>query len=91
MIIIDPANDKMVCMPSSNALGNGSSIVLQQQKEKNFNLFINVICIQIYPMSLEKRFKIRPDGFVSKKRILVDTIALNIDSYRFCDARMHTS
>lgn len=38
------------------------------------------------PISLEKRFMIRPDGFVSKNRIFVDTKTRNILSCKFCDA-----
>lgn len=39
------------------------------------------------PISLENRFKIRPDGFVSKNRIVVDMMPANIVSCSFCDAR----
>lgn len=39
-------------------------------------------------MSFENRFKILPDGFVSKNRIVVATTPLNIELYSFCEARM---
>lgn len=44
-----------------------------------------------YPISLENRFKIRPDGFVSKNLIVVEIIPLNIALYSLCDARMQTA
>lgn len=41
----------------------------------------------VAPISLENRFKIRPDGFVSKNRIDVEIMPLNMKSCSFCDAR----
>lgn len=41
------------------------------------------------PKSLENKFKIRPDGFMSKNRNDVDTIPLNIALCNLWDARTH--
>lgn len=42
----------------------------------------------IAPMSFENLFKIRPDGFVSKKRIGARNTLENILLWRFFDARI---
>lgn len=39
------------------------------------------------PKSLENKLRIRPDGFVSKKRSDVDIIPLNMALCNLCDAR----
>lgn len=43
-----------------------------------------------YPMSRENLFKIRPAGLILKKRIVVDSSALNILLCNFFDAFKHT-
>lgn len=40
----------------------------------------------VLPISFESRFIIRPDGFVSKKRIFVEINPRNMASCSFCDA-----
>lgn len=40
-----------------------------------------------YPISLENRFSILPDGFVSKNRIGAEMTPLNIVLCSFCEAR----
>lgn len=42
-------------------------------------------------MSFEKRFKMRPEGFVSKNRNFVEMIPLNMELQMVCDARMQIS
>lgn len=57
-----------------------------------FNLFLQIAIVRgIYPISFENRFKIRPDGFVSKNLIVVEMMPLNIELWRFCEARKQTA
>lgn len=43
--------------------------------------------LDAYPTSFENRFKIRPEGFVSKKRIVAEMAPVNIELCNFCEAR----
>lgn len=42
------------------------------------------------PMSLENLFRIRPEGLVSKNRIVADIMLLNIKLCNFIELRIHT-
>lgn len=46
-----------------------------------------MLSLQTHPISRAKRFKIRPDAFVSKNRIVVEIIPLNIALWIFCEIR----
>lgn len=79
---IAPNNTKLPCMPSNMVSGSASSTVLWTEKMNEFCHFKyetkSSIDFKTHPISFEKRFKILPDGFVSKNRIVVKIIPLNI-------------
>lgn len=80
--IIDPNIAKKICVPSSIDFGKNSSTALKMAKA---SCVIEYIYWQniAYPISLENRFKIRPDGLVSKNRMVVEMIPLNMALWMF--------
>lgn len=86
---------------SSIAHANAAIIIgLTINTITNMPIMTNKICIasiimrgstsSMAPISLEKRFKIRPDGFKSKKRIGACRMLANIRSCNTFDDRMQT-
>lgn len=96
--IIKPNIDSIFCAASRIDLGNCSSTALKLKDEiierlmiKSTQFIIKLLALTVvrntHPISLANRFKMRPDGLVSKKRIVVEMIPLNIASCRFCEIR----